>query len=358
MAQPPAPAACDLESRPRQWRFFQRAAPAADASEDEHWQVATFAQQGMDEARLRPGLTRLEASPTRQALILMRNGRIVYERYFNGSRRADSNPIASVSKSMLSALVGIAMQQGFIRTAEDRIAEYLPQYFTEMRDPQKLGWTMRDMLTMAHGMQWIEDEAGRLLNRSRDWTADILQLPLNSPPGSAFLYSTGASQLIAALLTEAAGMSLCDFAHRYLFAPIGIDAEFWGVDPVGTFAGGHSVSMTARELARFGTLFLNEGNWQGRQIVPGWWVAASTTPRIEIGDNYAGYGYYWWLNTIAGYDMFSALGAGGQILHVLPQLHIVMVTTHSFRGNRRDFAEEAESYDFLWNSLIPAVTGG
>ena len=162
---------------------------------------------------------------------------------------------------------------------------------------------------------------------------------------------------MSAVLTEATGMSTCEFAHRYLFEPLGIEAEFWGVDPQGYFTGGHSISMTAREIARLGQLFLNEGRWSGSQIIPGWWVAASTSPRIDIGNNYAGYGYYWWLNHIATYDMYSALGAGGQILHVIPELELVMVTTHSFRRNPRDFAEEAESYQFLWNYLIPAIEG-
>lgn len=174
-------------------------------------------------------------------------------------------------------------------------------------------------------------------------------------PSTYFNYSTGASHVLSAVLTEATGMSTCEFAHTYLFEPMGIEAEFWGVDPQGYFAGGHSVSLTAREIAKFGMLFLNEGNWFGQQLVPGWWVVASTTPRIDIGNNYAGYGYYWWLNRISGYDMYSALGYGGQLLHVIPDLDVVLVITHTIRRNRRDFAEEAESYDFIRNYLIPAI---
>ena len=265
--------------------------------------------------------------------------------------------IASIAKSILSALFGIALDQGYFLTADDRIADYLPEYFSDVSDERKLDLTLRDMLTMTHGLAWEENETERFLNRSRDWVADILSLPISNEPGTLFHYSTGASHVMSAVLTEATGMSTCEFAHRYLFEPLGIEAEFWGVDPQGYFTGGHSISMTAREIARFGQLFLNEGRWSGSQIIPGWWVAASTSPRIDIGNNYAGYGYYWWLNHIATYDMYSALGAGGQILHVIPELELVMVTTHSFRRNPRDFAEEAESYQFLWNYLIPAIEG-
>ena len=348
---------CDVADRPSQRRFYQRGDAPDDLSDDDLWGYSTLGAQGIDADILSQGLAALEASPRRLSLIIMRRGQIVYERYYNGSHAADSNNIASVSKSILSALIGIALDRGFFTTLDDRIAAYLPEYFAEIRDPRKLNLTLRDMLTMTHGLAWEENETERFLNRSGDWLADILSLPIINEPGALFHYSTGASHILSAVLTEATGMSACDFAHRYLFEPLGIEAEFWGFDPQGYFTGGHSVSMTARELARFGQLFLNEGRWFGGQLIPGWWVAASTSRQIDIGDNYAGYGYYWWLNRIADYDMFSALGAGGQILHIIPQLELLMATTHSFFRNPRDYTEEAETYQFLWNHLIPAIEG-
>ena len=351
------PAACELTDRPRQRRFYQRGSAPDDLTDDGLWQISTLSEQGVDPAIVADGLAQMAASPTRQSLILLRNGKIVYEQYFNGSRAADSNNIASVSKSILSALFGIAFDKGYLLTVEDRVADYLPAHFANLDDPRALDLRLRNLLTMTHGLAWVENESEPFLNRSQDWVVDILSLPVSNQPGTHFHYSTGASHVMSAVLTEATGMSTCEFAHRYLFEPLGIEAEFWGVDPKGYFTGGHSVSMTARELARFGQLFLNEGNWQGEQLIPGWWVVASTTPQVDIGNSYAGYGYYWWLNRIATYDMYSALGAGGQILHVIPQLELVMVTTHSFGGSPRDYAEEAESYQFLWNYLIPAIDG-
>ena len=359
LAQPDEPvyAACNVGDQPRQQRFYQRGSAPDDLTDDDLWQFASFREQGIDPNILTEGLAQLEASATRQSLILMRRGHIVHEQYYNGSHAADSNNIASVSKSILSALFGIAMEQGYFLTVEDRIADYLPAYFADETDARRLNLTLRDMLTMQHGLAWEENESGRFLNRSTDWIADILDLPISNEPGTLFHYSTGVSHVMSAVLTEATGMSTCEFAHRFLFVPLGIEAEFWGVDPQGYFTGGHSVSMTARELARLGQLFLSEGRWGDQQLIPGWWVAASTSPRLDIGDNYAGYGYYWWLNHIATYDMYSALGAGGQILHVIPDLELVLVTTHSFAGNPRDYVEEAESYQFIWNYLIPAIEG-
>jgi len=349
------PSACDLNERRPQRRFFQRGFTPDDLTDDDLWRVSDFAAQGIDPALVGAGLAQLAESPTRRSLILMRSGYIVYEAYFNGSRAADSNNIASVSKSMLSALVGIAIERGYFESTDDRIADFLPEYFESAVDPRLREMTLHQMLTMTHGLAWEENNASRLLNRSENWLADILSIPLSDEPGTRFHYSTGVSHVMSAVLTEATGMSVCEFAHRFLFQPLGIEAEFWGVDPQGYFTGGHSVSMTAREIARFGQLFLDEGAWQGEQIVPGWWVAASTSPQIDIGNNYAGYGYYWWLNQIAAYDMYSALGAGGQILHVIPELEIVLVTTHGFQGNQRDYAEESESYQFIWDYLLPAI---
>ena len=349
------PAACETQDRRAQNRFYQRGFAPDDLSDDDLWQLSDFAAQGINPTLMEDGLAQLAESRTRQSIIIMRNGAIVYEAYFNGSRASDSNNIASVSKSMLSALIGIAIERGYFESTDARIADYLPAYIDDASAPEMHELTLHHLLTMTHGLAWQENEASRLLNRSGDWVADILSLPMSGEPGARFNYSTGVSHVVSAVLTEATGTSVCEFAHRVLFQPLGIEAEFWGVDPQGYFTGGHSLSMTAREIARFGQLFLDEGFWQGRQIVPGWWVAASTAPQIEIGNNYAGYGYYWWLNRIASYDMFSALGAGGQILHVIPEINVVMVTTHGFRGNQRDYAEEAESYEFLWNTLIPAI---
>ena len=351
------PAVCHVDDRTPQWRFYQRGTAPDDETDDDLWEYSNLSAHGIDVDVLAEGLAQLETSQSRQSLILMHRGQIFYEQYYNGSHASDSNNVASIAKSILSALFGIALDQGYFLTADDRIADYLPAYFSDVSDARKLDLTLRDMLTMTHGLAWEENETERFLNRSEDWVADILSLPLSNEPGTLFHYSTGASHVMSAVLTEATGMSTCDFAHRHLFEPLGIEAEFWGVDPQGYFTGGHSISMTAREIARFGQLFLNEGSWFGEQLMPGWWVAASTSPRIDIGNNYAGYGYYWWLNHIATYDMYSALGAGGQILHVIPELDLVMVTTHSFFRNPRDFAEEAESYQFLWNHLIPAIEG-
>ena len=245
------PAACDLSDHPPQRRFYQRGNAPDDFTDDDLWQYSTLDEQGIDAALLAEGLAQLAESPTRQSLLLMRNGQIVYEQYFNGSLRTDSNNIASVSKSILSALFGIAFREGFLLTVEDRISDYLPAYFSADDDPRLLDLRLRDLLTMTHGLAWKENETERFLNRSQDLVADILSLPVSNEPGKVFHYSTGASHVMSAVLTEATGMSACEFAHHYLLAPLGIEAEFWGVDPQRLF---HRRAQREHDGARTGTL--------------------------------------------------------------------------------------------------------
>ena len=219
------PAACDLGDRPRQLRFYQRGNAPDDLTDDDLWRFSTLEAQGIDPDILLNGLTQLADSSTRQSLILMRNGNIVYEEYFNGSHAGDSNNLASVSKSILSALYGIAIEMGYFQSTDELIADYLPAYFEEASDPQLFDLTLHDMLTMTHGLAWEENETERFLNRSEDWVADILSLPVSNEPGSLFHYSTGASHVMSAVLTAATGMSTCEFAHRFLFEPLGIETE-------------------------------------------------------------------------------------------------------------------------------------
>ena len=184
-SQADLPAACDLENRRPQRRFYQRGIAPDDHKVDD-WPISTLGQQGIDPALVAPGLARLADSPTRLSLILLRNGHVIYEQYFNGSHAADSNNIASVSKSILSALVGIAFEQGHFQTLDDRVADYLPEYFAAAADPRLLDLRLRHLLTMTHGLAWRENESERALNRSADWVADILSLPFSNEPGARY----------------------------------------------------------------------------------------------------------------------------------------------------------------------------
>lgn len=169
---------CDLTDKAPPTRFYQRGITPDDTTDDAtFWSYATMSDQRINPNIISEGLAQLDESQTRQAFILIRNGQIVYEEYFNGSSMTDSNNVASVSKSILSALIGIAMNQGYLTSAEEPIATYLPQYFEDVTDAQKLNLTIRDLLTMSHGLAWTENVSDRALNGSDDFVRDILALP-------------------------------------------------------------------------------------------------------------------------------------------------------------------------------------
>ena len=315
------------------------------------WHFATPASQGMDVARLDGAARELAGQGELASFVVLRNGAMVYERYFHGSNRHAANNVHSASKSMLSAAVGIAIQQGAIRSVDQRVATLLPTYFARLgADKQQM--KLRHLLTMTSGLDWTEDSTEYDIETRPDWVAAILGRPLNAPPGSTFNYSTGSAHVVSAALTHATGMSTCDFVHRNLFGPLGITAEHWGRDPQGVFSGGYNLFLTPREMAKFGQLYLDGGRWKGRQVVPASWVATSTTSKVDAGGY--GYGYYWWLTQVNGHDLAIAWGFGGQFIYIVRDLHLVVVMTTDTRNHTIDFNGES----ILQQYVVPSISGG
>jgi CubicO group peptidase (beta-lactamase class C family) len=167
-------------------------------------------------------------------------------------------------------------------------------------------------------------------------------------------YSTHSAHLLSAAISRASGASTCEFAYHYLFDPLGITVEHWGQDPQGVSIGGWNLFLTPRELAKIGLLVLHGGQWEDQQIVPADWVVESLSPQMDFGTNYD-YGYLWWLREIAGYQVFSSIGPGGQSLHLIPELEMVVVTSGDVMGTA------AGSFGFAGQAylpLVPDVHGG
>ena len=339
---------------PHATRFYQRHPTVQDkpTSDTPFWFYSTFSEQGMDGNVLLSGLATLDNEPNLRSYLIIRNGRIVFEQYYNGATLTDSNNVHSVNKSIISALVGIALNQGFIRSVDQPISDFLPEDMTLPDDKRNL--TLRHLLTMSTGLGWREGSSEFFVTRSDNWLQTILNIAPIELPGERFNYSTGMSHVMSMILTEATGMSTCDFAEQYLFEPLGISVEYWGSDPQGYFSGGYNFHITPRELAKFGLLYLNRGAWDGRLLVTPTWVAESTRAQIDIGNNYAGYGFYWWLNRIRGYDMYSAVGYAGQYLHIIPDLNMIIVSTSNSR-RRPQPGEEPAAYQFIADFVIPSV---
>ncbi len=293
-----------------------------------------------------------------RSLLVVRNGTIVAEEYFNGRQVHEAADMYSASKSVISALVGIAIAEGFIEDIDRPVADFLPRLFATLDDPAKSEVTLRHLLTMTAGLEWENrpnvDYAA--VYSELDWLDGFWSYPLLTEPGEEFNYNTGLTHTLSAVISQSTGLSTCDFATRYLVDPLGITAELWTEDPFGYFVGGSGIFMTPREMAKFGLLYLHDGRWDGEQIVPASWVEESTAQQVPA-DGSDSYGYLWWPETIRGQETFAAHGFGGQAILVIPDLDVVVVTTgaddpHIATGTRTFYLS-----DFVANHVIPSITG-
>ncbi len=341
-APAPAPAPAVEELPPA-----EPAAHAADAATNtsftgEEWREASPESVGLDPERLARGVERVGELAGMRSLLVVRHGRIVAERSYAGAGRNRSpHDVKSASKSLLSALVGIAIERGEIPGVDATVGELLPDY-AEGLAPEKRGITLEQLLSMSSGLASTSGEHYGAWVASGDWARGALARPLEEDAGDGFGYSTGSSHLVSAILTEATGRTALDYAREHLAGPLGITIHSWQGSPEGYSFGGNSVRMTPRDLARLGQLYLQEGRWNGRQVVPAEWVRRSTRRHAEGWPHrYGAYGYLWWLPPDDPWESFAAVGYGGQFLYVVPELDMLLVTTATIESKGEEWDREA-----------------
>jgi len=306
-----------------------------------------------DTARLANAYARAAELPRIRSLLVQWRGELVGERYFNGASRTARANIKSASKSVISALVGIAIAQGKIEGLQQTIGELLPAE-TRGLDSAKRAITIEDLVSMRAGLQSTSfDNYGAWVS-SRNWVRYALQQPMVAQPGGPMIYSTGSSHLLSAILTRSTGMSTHRFAERHLARPLGITLRPWQADPQGIFFGGNDMSMTPRDMLKLGTLFLNGGKIGERQVVPRAWVDSSFVPRTSSPYNGNRYGYGWWTRETQGHDIRYAWGYGGQFIFIVPSLELVVVTT-SDPDSRREGGHTWSIHRLLEDEIIPSV---
>ena len=241
--------------------------------------------------------------------------------------------IKSASKSILSAVVGIALENGILEDVDRPIGTLLPSDALQGLPREKLAITLEDLLTMRSGLGSTSGEQYGAWVGRRDWVRGALERPLEHPPGTVFSYSTGNSHLISAILTHRSGRSTRDLLEHLLGDPLGLDVDGWERSPEGIYLGGNVFRITPDELAAFGRLYLARGTRDGTRIVPADWIERSTRRHAEgWPDRYGTYGYLWWLPDRE--DAFLAVGYGGQFLYVDPATATVVVvtSTHESKG--------------------------
>lgn len=306
-------------------------------------ELAAAVDRFIDES-LAPGIR------NRRAILVSVDGTLMVERYYD-SNAEETAGVASVTKSVVSTLIGIAVSEGSLGL-EQTLSELLPSHSDEMTSSIG-GITLRQLLTMTAGLP--ADDGSDPRPAGSDWVTDILRRGTVRPPGAEFAYSSASSHLLAAILVEATDQPLLTYARDKLFDPLEIDTRpafqpilelgrpdplqaydragfAWPRDPQGVHVGFGYLKMTAEDMVKLGNLYLDQGRWEGEQVVPSGWVRDATTSAVSATGGFGGtgYGYQWWITSAGEHPAFAAIGFGGQMIEVVPDLELVVVASTWF----------------------------
>lgn len=291
--------------------------------------------------------------PRLYSLLVSQHGTLLLEGYYHGARPTRLANVKSVAKSVVSALVGIAIDRGVLPGVRGPIQPYFADFLRAPVDAAKRAITVEDLLTMRSGLETTSNRNYGAWVQSPNWVRFVLAQPLLSPPGTEMDYSTGSTHLLSALLTKATRKSTLQFAQETLATPLGFTLAPWTRDPQGIYFGGNDMAMTPRQMLAFGEMYLRQGRVGDRQVLPAQWVRDTFVPRgrSRRGDrDDREYGYGWWMRTLAGQRTYYAWGYGGQFVFVVPALDLVVVTTSSTTGD-----DERRAHRRTVNELVESL---
>jgi len=331
---------------------------------EDGWETSTAEAEGVDAERLAAMVDEICAGGYEfmHALLVARNGKLVFEEYFNGFERDSLQHVQSTTKSFTSALVGIAIDRGEIGSVTDPMVDYLPEY-AHLFDGGKERITIEHCLMMAAGLEWNEISTptydpnndnirGHVVS---DYVAYVLGKPLVEEPGTVWYYNSGCPLTMGAILRNATGVPADDYAAEYLFGPLGIVPVVWPSINGGMHVGTHgSLYVRGRDMAKFGQLFLQDGVWGGEQVISTEWVAESTRPRLTVSGDVR-YGYQWWFEEMSGNDVPYTSGYGGQHIFVVPDLDTVIVTAADYSDSSGMSRQRAQIMYLVEHWIVPAV---
>ncbi|MDA8017611.1 MAG: beta-lactamase family protein [Thermoanaerobaculia bacterium] len=333
------------------------------------WRTVTPASQGIDSSaidllvrRIRSGQVGAEI----HSLLIVRGGHLVIEEYFDGWNAKRLHTLQSVSKSVTSALIGIAVDRGEIESTDEKVLSFFPGLLSEIRhlDQRKQAMTLEDLLTMKTGSEFHERGSDSPLHRmnrlQRGWLKFVLDSRMRHEPGTRFHYDSGGVILLSGVLKATTGLFADVYADQYLFGPLGIEESRWFKNAEGLPHTGGGLYLRPRDLARFGLLYLRRGRWQDRQVVSAEWIDRSlrrqvATVRQQDGRD-VGYGFLWWVwpppadRPELG-DFYAGHGFMGQYVFVVPSLDLVVV----FTGGSRTWSGEKRPAELVYEYILPAT---
>lgn len=299
------------------------------------WPRADPEQHGLDSQKLAEMADYIRKYYIRiGSITIIRHGYLVYDEQFPSFVTRHNN--YSVTKSVTSALVGIAIDQGYLSGVDAPVLDFFPDREIKNLDARKKALTVHDLLSMTAGMDWPEGPFEGLVSpdyttiqmaQKADYVQFVLDRPMAADPGTTFVYNSGASHLLSAIIQETTGQSAYGFAEKNLFRSLGIDLDpaMWAEDPQGYTIGYSQLRLEPQDLAKIGYLYLNQGRWDDEQVISREWIQASTRNHSPPGG--PAYGYQWWLEP--DINAFSARGLHGQAIVILPDIDMVVVFTSS-----------------------------
>ena len=333
------------------WNFGFAADKKPDYWPTKGWRTASPESQGVDSNLLENMLNmKWKKDLDIDSVLVVRNGYIVLDAYSYPREANHTHNIYSCTKSVTSALIGIAIDKGYIKGVNQPVLDFFKKRDAENLDANKKAMTLEHLLTMTTGLEcrdsYLYHWNGLMqMKWSADWVQFIIDLPMAEGPGTRFEYCNGASFLLSAILQEQTGMNALTFAHKHLFGPLGISEVIWPSNSQGITLGYGELLMRPQDMAKIGYLYLNDGLWDGKRIISSQWIKAST--RKHIPATFLGYGYQWW---IVSPGIYTAIGYNGQFIIVVPEKNIVAVFTSSL-----DLKDFFIPLGLLSSHIIPAV---
>lgn len=293
--------------------------------------------------------------PNLRSLIVTHNGTVLAEQALGGTRLDRPTNIKSASKTIMSALVGIAIERGVLQGVDQPVASILEQSIPLDADPRVRQITVGHLLSMQAGLERTSGRNYGAWISSRNWVRYAFSQPFVDEPGGRMLYSTGSTHLLSAAITRASKRSTLELAREWLGEPLGITVAPWTRDPQGIYLGGNEMALSPRALHRFGEVYRQGGMIDGKRVVPESWVRESWTPRTSSPFTGDRYGYGWFLREMRGHTAYYAWGFGGQMLYVIPSLGLTVTMTSDPTEPSREDNYIGQLHALVADGFVPAL---
>lgn len=288
-----------------------------------------------------------------RAFLILWNGSVVSENYYGGTTAETLFHLRSITKSIVSALVGIAIEKDIISNVKDKVLTYIPELKSQDNDAQKERIMIRHLLTMTSGFQWIETGEW-FFSDTRSAISDAWGRPLVGSPGEVYNYDSASVDLLTVVLTRAAKQEAKTFLVENLFTPLEINHFEWEKDPAGYYRGSAGLIMRAYDLSKIGLLYLQNGRWNQYQIISPAWVEQSTSEQVKVND-VVSYGYLWRSRRIGSIRVFYGMGYGGQYLMVVPSLKVVVTAIQEWNVSKEQADLQTDDFtDRVFDPMVKA----